>query len=330
MARLDFRNWIPSRVYLNQGPASVDWVYFDEPRYREAFLFETLELAMRRPFNLLFRRNTPLDAMEEWERQSPGIAPTGFIFHVSRCGSTLLVNLLGGLPGTLMLSEPAPLLTLIRARLTHPEISEERQIAWIRAMVSALAQRRLPGQDRLFIKFDAWDILFLPLIRKAFPEVPWVFLFREPVEVLVSLCRMPAGQMFPSALTPILFGIDAVEAAQMPFEEYSARVLGTLYRAGLDGFDPERSALVDYSQLPAAAWNEVAGAFGLDLSEEAVADLQKRSHWNPKGNAVFTPDSEKKRKEAGEKLYALARQWVQPAYEELRKAAGAIQPRSPG
>ena len=37
------------------------------------------------------------------------ILPSGFVFHESRCGSTLAANMLGGVPGAMVLAEPPPL-----------------------------------------------------------------------------------------------------------------------------------------------------------------------------------------------------------------------------
>ena len=69
--------------------------------------------------------------------------------------------------------------------VTFDGIGEQR-IEWLRGVVSALGQPRLGTEKHLFIKFDAWKVLDLPLIRRAFPAVPWIFLYRDPVEVLTS------------------------------------------------------------------------------------------------------------------------------------------------
>ena len=36
------------------------------------------------------------------------------------------------------------------------------------------------------MKFSSWNVLYLPLVRAAFPVVPWVFVYRHPVEVMVA------------------------------------------------------------------------------------------------------------------------------------------------
>ena len=45
-------------------------------------------------------------------------------------------------------------------------------------VVAALGQPQHPEERALFLKLDAWHTLELPLLQRAFPGVPWVFLYR--------------------------------------------------------------------------------------------------------------------------------------------------------
>ena len=49
---------------------------------------------------------------------------------------------------------------------------------------------------------DAWQIHSLPLIRAAFPDTPWVFVYRDPLEVMVSQLARPGTLNIPGALDP--------------------------------------------------------------------------------------------------------------------------------
>lgn len=317
--------WLPGQVRWDDpavGEATVDWLHCEDRRFTEPFLENTFQKAMRRPFNVLFRHRTPLESLERWAEASPGIAPTGFIFHVSRCGSTLLAGLLGALPGTLVLSEPAPVDNLVCANEKQARLEEPRQIALLRAMVSALGQRREPGQDRLFVKFDAWHTLHFPLIRAAFPDVPWVFLYRDPVEVLVSALRQRGLHTVPGYLDAARLGLDQGEIFAMPPEEYGARVLSAIYQAGLEAHVPGRSLLVNYTQLPEAAWTTVAAHFGLEPDPGQIALLRDRAQWNAKSGMSFEPDSEQKQETASDAQREMATRFVQSVYSELEAARG--------
>jgi hypothetical protein len=115
---------------------------------------------------------------------------------------------------------------VLQSSFLSAAVSEEQNLDWLRAMLSTLGQPRRGSEEHLFIKFEAWHVLMLPIIRKAFPEVPWIFLYRDPVDVLVSQMEQP-GQMIPSFLHYHLFGQDANSVASLPPEEYHAVLLAS-------------------------------------------------------------------------------------------------------
>ena len=75
-------------------------------------------------------------------------------------------------------------------------------------MVAAFGRRRGGRERHYFIKLDSWHTLALPLFRRAFPSVPWVFLYRDPVEVLVSQMRQRGAQTVAEIIPPSFYGID--------------------------------------------------------------------------------------------------------------------------
>src|SRR5207249_1157357 len=127
----------------------------------------------------------------------PGIDPTAFIFHGSRCGSTLLAQMAEALPRTIVISEAPPVDQILRA-----SAPAERRLDWFRALLSVLGQPRRGDERHLFVKFDAWHVFDLPLVQQAFPGVPCVFLYREPSAVMASQMRMPGIQTLPGMLDP--------------------------------------------------------------------------------------------------------------------------------
>jgi len=205
MSALD--GWTPIRVHSQEEPV-VEWCWMDGLTFSEPFFVQTVERALATPFSLLFRRETTIDTLADIE---PGLQPNGFVFHVSRCGSTLVSGMLASLPQHLVLSEPLPVDHVLRADAT-----DEDKVRWLRWIVSALGRPR-GGDERAYVlKFDAWNACSLGIVRRAFPDVPWLFLFREPVEVLVSHMRQRGAHMVPGAIDPRLFGLDPDSIAQMP------------------------------------------------------------------------------------------------------------------
>lgn len=311
MAALNLEGWLPGRIFWDEADveaSTVEWLHSDEPDFPDAFLDDTFARLRQRPANVLFTRTTSLAELEAWAETSPGIPPTGFVFHVSRCGSTLLAALLGRLPGALVLSEPAPVDSILRA---GHRLGRGRQIRLLRAVVSALGQARAPGQDRLFIKFDAWNTLQLPLVREAFPDTPWVFLRREPVEVLVSALARRGVHCAPGLLPAAIFGL--TEADTFDADAYAAKVLGTIYRAGEAHQALGDGMRLDYRDLPEAAWTTVAAHFGITPEPATVDAMQVATGGDPKRSGQpFKPDAEAKRAAASPDVRALAERWIRP------------------
>jgi hypothetical protein len=72
-------------------------------------------------------------------------------------------------------------------------------------------------------------------LRRAWPTVPWIFVFRDPVEVSVSQLRDPSGWMSLRSSNPSaaarMFGVQESDLAGMPPEQWCAIVLRKFYEA---------------------------------------------------------------------------------------------------
>ena len=97
--------WMPFRAARHEGRMVVDWFRPGALRPVDPFFHDTLARAFRSPFNLALWRRTPIEALAALPR---GLAPSGFVFHMSRCGSTLCAQALARDPSNIVLSEPGP------------------------------------------------------------------------------------------------------------------------------------------------------------------------------------------------------------------------------
>lgn len=313
--------WLPFRVRCRGGRHLVDWCRVDGLRFVEPFFDQTVERALRRPFNLLFRRETPLDALGELYERAPGLRPAGLVFHMTRCGSTLVARMLAALPDTVVLSEAGPVDSVIRADACDPAACERTRALWLRWVVGALGQPRREGDRRLFVKLDAWHALDLTVIRRAFPGVPAVFLYREPVEVMVSQLRREPSWMLTGALEPRLLGLDPAEVFPLPRAEYCARVLARICEAALA--DPELR-LVNYAQLPGAVWSARPPLFGVEFTPGDVGLMRRAAAFDAKSPRVpFAADAERKRREADDEIRGAAERWLRPLHDRLEAARAA-------
>ena len=307
--------WLPLR-FAFEGPG-IDWCHFAGEPLAGPFYHDTVRRIRERPFNQLFRYRTPLETLTT----SPceGLMPQGFIYHMSRCGSTLVSQMLAAVPGTIMASEPGPLDTIVQLPLLDPRVPPEFHVEAVRAMVRAIGRDRSGSSNRYFLKLDSWHTLALPLFRAAFPEVPWIFLYRDPVEVLVSQLRARGPQTEPGVLPGHLFGFAPGEE-QIPDIDYVARVLAATCGAVLDCWGMGGGMLVDYRELPGAMFDRILPHFGYAPGADELALMQAASSRDAKAPSVaFTDDREAKHREADESVRAVADRYLAGVYARLQE-----------
>jgi hypothetical protein len=307
--------WVPIRLVGNGAEMQVEWCWLGSRRFLEPFFENTIDHVQRLPFNSLFTHRTPMAELGDWHAASPGLPPAGFIFHMSRCGSTLVSQMLAALPENLVISEAGPLDRLARAAW----LPEMTRAEWLRWMVSALGQKRAGLETKYFIKFDSISVAALPFIRRTFPDVPWIFIYRDGEEVLSSHLRQPAPAMSPGMITDA-WVLDATvkEAMAMSPAEYAARVIGTLCRHAAQAMSFGGGMLVNYTQLPDAVWNDIARHFAVPLTPGDVDCMKQVARYNakrPKGQ--FEPDGADKRSELSTQARTAATRWIEPYYAAL-------------
>lgn len=326
-----FQHSLPIRIYPHTNGPWVDWLDVGQAPFTDAFFHLAAQRALQQPYNLAFRRQTPISTLVDWANTTPGVPLGGIVLHASRCGSTLIAQVLAAVDEYITHSEPPPLDVLLRSvRQWYPGLDPAWQVPWLRALVSAWGQVRRGPEQRLFIKADAWHIADLPLIRQAWPDVPLLFLYRDPVELLVSHLRRPAQYMIPGLLGLDLLDLPLEAVIGMPANEYCARMLGALLEKAVAHSADTRLLLVNYNALPHALFAQVAPHFALlpGLAERpAVQEALRRDAKNP--GHVFVTDSAAKQQEASSAVRELAERWIMPHYralERLRQQAAALYP----
>ena len=270
--------WIPVHVAQRGSQPWATWIYAPEQRFTEPFFEDTVRALLRNPFTHLFRREIPLGPV-------PPVRPDGFIFHLSRCGSTLISRSLAAAESTLVLSEPPPLDAMVQTK--RPE--------WLEWLVSALGQARGPKQNRYAIKLDSWHIRSFAMFRAAFPEVPWIFVYRDPLEVLVSQLRRPGLHASPGAMDPAIVGMSVGDITGLTRQQWCVRVLEGFMTAALENSDDPLGMFVDYRELPGAIGGKIARHFGLELTRDDEARVDAATRMDAKNPMTeFASDGEAK------------------------------------
>ena len=312
------RQWLPVDLVVDPAGARLDWLHFAGAPLAEALFAQSAGIAAARPLNRLCRYRMPLDALLDPPPGDAAAMPDGFIFHMTRCGSTLVAQMLAALPGHTVVSEPAPLDALIALLGPEPDAAG---VSALRTLVGALGRDRSGATRRRFVKRSGWHALALPLLRRAFPEVPWIFLHRDPVEVLVSHHRTPGLQFDPATVPAARFGL-----AKPAPGAFAAAAIAAGCRAALAAAD-DGGLIVSYRELPGALFTRVLPHFGVHPDAAERATMAAAAGRNAKApHLAFTPDSEGKRDAADDRLRALAREHLAEPCARLDVLSGAVQP----
>lgn len=270
-AGMPMRHWFP--VAAAGTPLQVSWRYAGALRFTDPFFDNTL--ARQVPVERQ-RCDTAAAALGD---TGPGLAPDAFIFHVSRCGSTLLTQLLAALPQCVVMSEPPIVDALLRRHHDEAHAAADTA-ALLRQAIAALGQRRFEQESHFFVKLDCWHIHSLALIRLAFPDTPCLFLYREPEAVLASHRRQRGPQMVQGLLHPALLPPAPADLAPGDLDGYAAHVLAGLFEAALA--HAGELSLLNYAELPQLVGATLLPRFGIACGAQETALLLQRAAFHAK------------------------------------------------
>jgi len=255
--------WLP--VVLDGQ--TVSWRHLPG-RCIEPFFSDTLRVQPREERRVC---HTPYERLAD---AGDTLAPRLFIFHSSRCGSTLLAQMLATLPQCVVHSEP-PVLDDFFSH--YGEQPPAQAAPLLRALIGALGQRRGALATHYIVKLDCWHIRHLPLLRAAFPATPFWFLYREPQAILASHRRQRGPQMVPGLVLPPAFGAGL---APGDLDGFCARVLEHIFSQALAHADALR--LLDYRQLPGVVWEELLAELGIETAAAQLDAMRARAGFHAK------------------------------------------------
>lgn len=142
---------------------------------------ELAELPGTDPLILLWQHGRSRHLLRQQAPVDPRV--TGLVFHMSRCGSTLLARIAAEDPNVLVLNEPELLNQVLRRDEATPGL--------YRDAVAALISEYMPSAQRVVIKTSSWHAHQCPLLLEAFPAARRVLLKRDLKDVLDSIVARP-------------------------------------------------------------------------------------------------------------------------------------------
>jgi len=281
----------------------------------------------------------------------------GIVFHESRCGSTLVANLLQSLnpQENIVYSESGPPVTILRladatekARATV--LSQAAAATVLQDVVYLMSRTTTVQKRRVFFKIQSIGTLSLPVVRRAFEKTPWVFVYRNPTEVLMSHLAQAGKRAncvqtqhrgsVPDRIHSVVQqygggGGGSNNPRDLSIEEYCAAHLATLTEMAAKELEllqeqgsTARGMAINYDELPEILWHEILPkVFDIhDISPQAQERMEEASKSYSKGrgskaHATFEGDSQRKQETASTAIQQAARTFLEPSFQRLQMLA---------
>jgi len=318
----DLEGWLPVDAAVVDGRPGLWWMEMSDVSLAEPFFQQTVDRAktQNRP-----ERFTEFDVLLQLEKQLDSVPPTGFIFHSSRCGSTLISNACRAVSNSIVLSEANAIDKLIARFITDADtpIKESLYSVFLRGVVHALGQRRTTGAQHLFIKFACCSFAQFERIKRIWPNVPWLFLYRDPVETIVSNLQDVPPWLIDNdrRVLASITKTSPTAIAEMSLEELCARTIGSLYSTAYN-LANDNSMLLNYNQLSVPVIASVLEFFKVSLATEELAAIARTSEVyakEPSGARAFVADSDAKQKLASNLVREMSERWASEPYHLLEQ-----------
>lgn len=287
----ELKNYLPFKIITEGDNVLIDWIDSTGLTFSEPMFKDSIAKAKKSGAAIIQTGTTELSGLID---QTESIQPSGFIFHVSRCGSTLVSNMLKKVKGNLVISEPGPvndlLITSFKQDMIPPTL-----ISSFKALIRVFGIERRTNTKTIVIKFTSWNTVFFEMISKAYPSTPVVFIFRDPYEVLCSLISKPPAwaQFFFRNQLP---ANNPDNKKQKNYLQFLIELLERTYIAGVEMRTKENVLLIDYAKDKMDNIKKVLRHFNLSVNDSDWQDVVEQSsvYSKSKNATAFKPDLEKR------------------------------------
>ncbi|KAL3775003.1 hypothetical protein ACHAWO_003581 [Cyclotella atomus] len=264
----------------------------------------------------------------------------GAVFHESRCGSTLAANSMVALNPEMnrVYSESAPPIAAIKAcGEDFSECTVNASANLLKDVVYLMGRSDDPKEEYLFFKFQSLTTRMMQSFRTAFPTTPWMFLYREPVQVMMSHLdgmRHLSGAICVRSKSTSAQIHDFVEREgygmnDLEDEEFCAIHLATLCESALKNLQEANGVGIAVRYSPDLVHDFLDTIFPkhfkVDLDHAARERVLKVSGTYSKNRGgqeegAFKSDSESKEEKASDEIRRASTKFLEPSFSALGKS----------
>lgn len=269
MTEHPLKNWLPYQLsYEEKDGWRLSWMNLEDISITAPFFEQTIsECSIKRKEKYRVPSCSSTGFLTSIAEELPHLNPSAFIFHVSRCGSTLVTQAFSEEKQNIVISE-APLLDeILRAEEKDPKITLNEKKHLFKAAINLMGQFRNAKESAFIIKLDSWHLHFYEQLRTWFPDTPFFFLSRKPDEVLASHKRLPGLHSIPGIINKTLLQIDPEEEYGGDFSRYTADVLQQYYQQMLEIQRQQhpKNAFADYADGAAEMIIQFSSFTGIEI-----------------------------------------------------------------
>ena len=279
---------------------------------------------------------------------------TGVAFHESRCGSTLVANSLIAMNPLKhrVYSESSPPIAALGICNGGEDCTLDQEAMILKDVVFFMGRTDDPAEERFFFKIQSAGTKELSTFRRAFPETPWLFVYRDPVQVMMSHfahgiknANCLRSLHHPDHLLQKLARkrgytaggrshdddgkVDESNLKELSPQEFCAAHLATLTETAAYHIQKSDGVgrAVNYVTLPHILYEKILPAWGVDVSQEEIKNIDEISGHYSKGRGnqkkEWKEDSEKKEEMATPEIQDAAKIFLQQSFDQLEELSQA-------
>eukprot|EP00977_Amphora_coffeiformis_P024875 scaffold17426_cov170-Amphora_coffeaeformis.AAC.8 len=328
---------------VNATFCHIDWNMHQENPSKLSF-FDDLKAASC-PHKITVDLGDMVSRAKAYDQQHPDkirvLPPTGIIFHQSRCGSTLAANMLATLERTRIYSETGSTVKALRACTPNVECHPGTHQRLVHDVYYLLGRStRGENIDHVFYKTNSGG-MFIEHFTAAFPQTPWVYMYREPTEIIRSHWKIPEDQIasntdipcarnydnpFQPTSTQYVLNMRNVTSDQLTRTEYCAVHLDAISHSVVSEHERTGKGLfINYQQMPHVVWERMLPQeFRVPVTVEMRQKMQQVSRVYSKGKGdaqiaaqIWTEDTTLKRSSVTPEVHNAVQRFCPDTYQKL-------------